>query len=84
MHLLTLPSFPEEQHKANGFHESSLIDNTAYLCFGEIRAFYLAIKGGCGQNAYGKTLRTFFFHCFKMHRYLQINTDHRKMIYLHS
>lgn len=61
MHLLTLPSSSKEQHKANGFHESPPIDKPVYLCFGEIRAFYLAIKGGCGQNAYGKSLRNILF-----------------------
>lgn len=61
MNLLTLPRFSEEQHKASGFHESSLIDKTVYLCFGEIRAFYLAVEVGCGQNAYGKTLQNILF-----------------------
>lgn len=82
MHLLTLPSFSEEQHKANGFHESSLIDKALYLCFREIRGFYLAIRVGCGQNAYGKSLQNILFSLLEDAQMLGNKTDHRKMIYL--
>lgn len=57
MNLLALPSFSEEQYETNGFHESSLIDRTVYLCFGEIRSFCPAFKTGCRPNVYSKSLQ---------------------------
>jgi len=61
MHLLALPSFSEVQYKINDFHESSLLDSTVYLCFGEIRSFYLAFNIGCGLNAYSRNLQNIIF-----------------------